>query len=409
MKIDDKLTRRDGESNLQYHKRIVFGKLVDKTLSDYDYPELALVLYGQQYSSDVARRMFYGERKLLEVIDEQAACNISDSDILSDISEKVAELQKERQKYLDQRRELNKIYNIDGRREHLYATLQSAAEDIAATCCRMYNHSYANTEMKKAVKCNEAVLFFSDWHYGMVVNNFFNDYDTEICKERVRTVTEEAVKRIMLHGSKKLHVVVLGDLIHGAIHTSARVASEELVCDQIMQVSEILAQSIEYLSQFVDETVVYVTYGNHSRVIQNKSDSIHADNLETIVPWWLVQRLSRYDDISVASSEDEFVFVDTIGNHCICAVHGDLDTPRSSVRTLPYLFKKKYGVDIEYIVLGDKHHRESFSELGVTSVICGSLCGTDDYANDNRLYSTPEQLLLIVDDNGVDAEYHIKV
>lgn len=29
--------RRDGESEFAYHKRLVYGKLVDKTLADEDY------------------------------------------------------------------------------------------------------------------------------------------------------------------------------------------------------------------------------------------------------------------------------------------------------------------------------------------------------------------------------------
>ena len=48
--------KRDGdESAFNYHKRLVYGKLVDKTLSDVDYSELSELVYGQQYSSDVAR------------------------------------------------------------------------------------------------------------------------------------------------------------------------------------------------------------------------------------------------------------------------------------------------------------------------------------------------------------------
>ena len=86
-----------------------------------------------------------------------------------------------------------------------------------------------------------------------------------------------------------------------------------------------------------------------------------------------------------------------------------MDSVKSSPRLLATLFQKKYGMDIEYVLLGDKHHRESFDEVGICAMICGSLCGTDDYANSKRLYSQPEQLLLIVtEDDGVDAEYRIK-
>jgi len=203
---------------------------------------------------------------------------------------------------------------------------------------------------------------------------------------------------------------VLGDLWHGAIHTSARVASEELVCEQMMQASEILAQSIEKLSHYVDEVVVYVTYGNHARTVQNKNDSIHRDNMERIVPWWLEQRLKHLDNVEIEQdSGSEFLFITACG-HEICAAHGDLDNIKTSPRLLSALFQKKMGKDIEYILLGDKHHRESFEELGVSAVMCGSLCGADDFANNRRLYSVPSQFLLIVDpEAGIDAEYRLKV
>ena len=253
------------------------------------------------------------------------------------------------------------------------------------------------------------MLVLSDWHYGMTTNNVFNKYNTKICQERVKEITDSAVDRIVRNKCRKLHIVVLGDLIHGAIHVSARVASEELVCDQLMQVSEILAQTIQYISAVVDETYVYVTYGNHARTVANKQDNIHRDNMERIIPWWLEQRFSGVNNIFIVpESESEFLFINASG-HDILAAHGDLDGIKTSPRLLSTLFQKKYNKNVEYIVLGDKHHRESFEEFGVTSTICGSLCGTDDYANDKRLFSTPSQLLLIVNQEaGVDAEYHLK-
>lgn len=400
------LRRIESESPLDYHKRLIYGKLVDKTLADCDYSELAELLYGQPYSSDVARRMMYGSRKTLELMDSERIQRVSDAGILNEIDLKRAELQQERQRFFDQRREFNKLLSQEGRKEHMYESLALAANNLAASIGIVFADSYYNAETSGG---DEAVLVFSDWHYGMKTSNVFNSYNTEICKQRVANTVNAAITRIQLHGCQKLHIVVLGDLVHGAIHSSARVASEELACEQLMQASEILAQAVLKLSQYVGETFVYTTYGNHARTIQNKHDSIHRDNMERIVPWWLAQRLQMYNNITVMpESENEFLFVNACG-HDICAAHGDLDTVRCSPRLLTTIFQKKYGKDIEYILLGDKHHRESFNELGVTATICGSLCGTDDYANDKRLYSHPEQLLLIVNpEYGVDAEYRLK-
>lgn len=401
------LSRRDGESVVEHHKRLVMGKLVDKTLADYDYTELAKYAYGKEYAPDVARRMFYGSRKTLDLLENEKINGTADKAVLNEIDEKLIELRKERQRFFDQRREYNKLLSADGRKEYMYDCLVAAAEDLYDTVGNVYRDvEISNIE---EFGDNEAVLVFSDWHYGMVADNVFNKYDTEVCRQRVTKVVQDAAKRILLHKCKALHIVVLGDLIHGGIHASVRVASEELVCDQLMQVSEILAQSIDYLSQFVEETTVYVTYGNHARTVQNKRDNIHRDNMERIVPWWLEQRLSRNENVSIApDTQSEFLFVSAAG-HDVCASHGDIDSVKSSPRMLTTLFGKQYGKDIEYILLGDKHHIESFEELGVTSMLCGALCGVDDYANDKRLYSTPSQLLLIFNPvDGLDAEYRLK-
>lgn len=401
------LERREGESPLAYHKRLVYGKLVDKTLSDVDYTELAPYVYGQEYSADVARRMLYGSRMTLQLMDQEKENAFDGTGMIDELKLQRLELAKERQRFFDQRREFNKLVAAEGRREHLEDRLVHAANELGNTVCNLFldddEHPY------ESCGCNEAVLVFSDWHYGMKTSNVFNEYNTDVCKERVVNVVDKAIERIRLHKCRALHIVVLGDLFHGAIHTSARVTSEELACDQLMQVSEILAQAISKLSENVEHTYVYMTYGNHARTVQNKNDSIHRDNMERIIPWWLRQRLSANTRIQVEEeSTDEFILLDVCG-HGFCASHGDLDGVRTSPRMLATLFQKKYGIDIDYILLGDKHHAESFSELGVHAMLVDALCGTDDYANEHRLYSTPAQMLLIVnEENGVDAEYRLK-
>ncbi len=49
-------------------KRIVESKLVDRV--DKDYTELSEEAFGKAYSSDVARRMFYGAKKVIDAIEE---------------------------------------------------------------------------------------------------------------------------------------------------------------------------------------------------------------------------------------------------------------------------------------------------------------------------------------------------
>ena len=267
------LDRLHNESDIAYHKRLIFGKLDDKSLADVDFTELARAVYGKEYSSDTARRMMYGSYRTLQIL----GSDLGPRDGVGFVGSQILRLQKEQQQVRDQRRELNSVVRVEARREHLESALIAAANDLHNTVGRAFDNRASNGPYGDTVgyymidsEASEAVLVLSDWHYGMTTDNVFNFYNTEVCRDRVGDIVQGAVDRITRHGCKRLHVVILGDLIHGGIHSTARVASEELVCDQLMQVSEILAQAIEVMSRYVPEVLVYTTYGNHARTIQNK-------------------------------------------------------------------------------------------------------------------------------------------
>lgn len=194
---------------------------------------------------------------------------------------------------------------------------------------------------------------------------------------------------------------------------------EELYCDiaklDVLSGIEIDKAKREFAVDSVAEIKALkrkyeATYGNHLRTVQNKNDSIHADNMERLIPWWLEQRLGRRDDVVFPEAEYyEFLYFNVCG-YKICATHGDLDNVKSAGRTLNTLFVKKYGSEIDYVILADKHHKEEFEELGIESMVVRSLCGTDEYANGKRLYSTPGQLMMVFKPGmGADACYQIKL
>ena len=406
--IENVLNKRDNENEFEHHKRLVYGKLKDKTLSDYDYGEMSKYLYGKELASDETRKRMYGSCQTLEILDKVGIDSITDGDILSELEAKKIDIQKEKQRFFDQRREFNKLVNSEGRMEHLFEVLSESAKNLSESSHELLLRTEpAQVEYGE----DEFVLVLSDWHYGMVTDNAWNKYDTQICRNRISALLQETIARITKHGCRRGHIVLLGDFIHGGIRVSTRVASEELVCDQLMQAAEILAQFIEVLSQYVEHIDVYSTFGNHARTIAKKEDNMHMDNLERIIPWWLSERVAAGDTSNITIHNDnthEFILFEACG-HGFCASHGDLDKVKGAARTLAPMFFKLYDFDVEYILLGDQHHIESFEEFGIESMLCGSLCGTDEYANTKRLYSNPSQLLLIVNKKyGADARYQIQ-
>lgn len=407
--VNPRYERREGEESYEYGLRLIETKIEQKP-DDLDWEDI-IEATGIDCHRDSLRKaasvtpysgyavaQYFKKKYALQDTTEQ-------NEYMDELDFKIAEMRKEAKRFYDQRREFNKMVDRIGRSENLEDRLIEAAHELNKVLPLTINKS---TDFM--TDNSEAVIVFADWHYGMVTDNIWDRYDTQVCRYRVTKLVERAIERIRLHNCQKLHVVLLGDAAHGSIHTSARVASEELTCDQIMQVSEIMAQAISALADEVKQTVIHATYGNHLRTVQNKNDSIHADNMEKLIPWWLEQRLQSRGDIVFPESEYyEFLYFSVCGYN-ICAAHGDLDRVKNAGKTLHTLFAKKYSSDIDYVILADKHHKEEFEELGIESMIAPCLCGTDDYANGKRLYSTPAQLMMVFRPGvGADAYYQIKL
>ncbi len=396
----DNLKRMENETQDQYFYRVCSMK----DSLGFTWPQMAEIFnneFGCNKGDTAYRKEWAAFNRIFNANVDKL---VGDNTYLNDIREQTDELYKAKRQLSDQRREYNKILINDARADHLTEKLIEAANLVPLK-------DYSNVfTFKIGSSTEEAVLCLSDWHYGQVSNNIWNSYDTTICLQRVSKLFDKVSSALREHDIKTLHVVLLGDFVNGAIHVGTRVAAEENTCEQLMHVSEILANFINTLSVYVDEVNVYSTYGNHARTVQNKNDSIHADNMERVIPWWLKQRLKNNHAVKVVDSEYyEFIYLDVCGYNVVCT-HGDIDKLHDIGVVVNSLFTKKYGKTIDYTYSADKHHLEAFEQFGIESALVGSLCGTDEYANNKRLYSNPMQTLCIfTPEDGKLCTYNIKL
>jgi hypothetical protein len=405
--------RKRGKSNMDYNLK----KMEDETQDQYFYricsmkdvlhftwPQMAEIFnaeFGCNNGDTAYRKRWNAFQRVFEANTDKI---VGDNTYLKELQDATDELYKAKRQLSDQRREYNKILVRDARADHLTEQLIEAANQLKL-------NDYSDIFVLKNRECNqEALLCLADWHYGQVSDNIWNQYNTDICKQRVEKLLDKVTAALMEQNVKTLHIALLGDLVNGAIHTSCRVASEENVCDQLMNVSEILAQAINALSVFVDEIKVYSTYGNHARTVQDKNDSIHSDNMEKVIPWWLRQRLKDNHKVEIIDSEYyEFIWMNICDKNVVCT-HGDLDKIKNIGTLINTLFSKKYGQTVDYTFSADKHHLESFEQFGIESTLVGSMCGADEYANNKRLYSNPTQTLcMFTPEDGKWCTYNIKL
>lgn len=398
--MDQDLKRMESESQDQYFYRICSMK----DALGFTWPQMAEIFNAEFgcNKGDTAYRKRWAAFK--SVLDANTDKIIGEDKYLTELKEQTDEIYKAKRQLYDQRREYNKMLVSEARANHLAEKLIEAA-NLAPL-----KHYSEMLTFSNSASNEEAVLMLSDWHYGQVSNNIWNQYNVDICLQRVSKLFDKVSSALKEHTISTLHVVLLGDFVNGAIHTSCRVAAEENTCEQLMHVSEILANFINELSAYVHEVNIYSTYGNHARTIQNKNDSIHADNMERVIPWWLRERLQDNNKVNVIDSEYyEFIYFNVCGYNIVCT-HGDLDKFNDIGIIVNSLFTKKYGRAIDYTFSADKHHLESFEQFGIESMLVGSLCGTDEFANNKRLYSNPMQTLCIfTPEDGKLCTYNIKL
>lgn len=391
------ITKRTDETPLQYHKRLVYGKLVDKTLSDMDYTELSELVYGQAYSSDVARRMMYGSRRTLEMMDKERASEIGDNDMLSELDSKMIELRKERQKFYDQRAAFNKVLRERSRQEELNEILVDAIKN--GDLPRL-NYERVYIEPSN----NDLLVSLNDIHYGIVVDNTWNKYNSDICREMMRKYLDRIISISETHKSENCIVYNNGDSISGKIHLTIQIANKENVIEQVKGVSELIAEFLAELSSHFRNVKYISVAGNHSR-IDSKENSPYDERMDDLIEWYLKARLQEFDNIQIDTDAkiDPTMYVIDIRGKAYLGIHGDFDTSPVKISALQTMAQKP----LYAILSGHLHHNKVDEVQGVKTVMAGSFLGMDDFCIQKRIFGKPEQMVCVCDKSGIICHYDI--
>lgn len=393
------LDRKIDESKLDYIRKIVYGKLVDKTIDD-DYSELAPLVFGKEYSSDVARRMFYGARNILEILDNEKIENIEEDSVIKEIEAKKVELEKEKVRFQDQKREYKNYLKADARFEHLIDEMKKSIKEL--NCSKPLTNTYMKDFNYN--DSTEAVLILSDFHFGIKEKNYWNEISIDILKNRVNKLKDYTIKYAKRHNIKTLHVEILGDMINGLIHLGTRVSNEEDVISQAMHCAEMLAELLNDLAIDIPYIKVYSATGNHGRCVANFKESLDLENFERLIPWYLEGRLENNIELMDNIYENDIIIYEFL-NEVIFAVHGHNDKVGIAVNELSKMFKK-FPTELH---MGHYHSYYEKEDHDITTTVNGTASGVDKYAKNIRKTSKPMQTLMIYNEKGRECTYKIKL
>ena len=222
---------------------IVIGKLVDRTIDD-DYAELSERLFGDGncFNSSEVRKRMYGMKAIIEAIEHDSEAAIQDTDALSALDSKRIELLKERQKFFDQRNAFNKLIRERSRQEELNEILVDAVKSG-----NLPQLEYEPCHIQPSD--NDLLVSLNDIHYGANVDNHWNTYNSDICREMMCRYLDKIIAIGETHGAENCIVWSNGDAISGNIHQSIAVTNKENVIEQIKGVSELIAEFVAELSK----------------------------------------------------------------------------------------------------------------------------------------------------------------
>lgn len=392
--------KREGESSLDFHKRLVYGKLVDKTLADIDYSELAPLLYGQEYAGDNARKMMYGSLKTLQLMDEEAQreCAAGDPDLLGSLEMKKIELKKEQQKFFDQRNALSRLIRERSRQEEL--------NDIIVSTVQSGNLPELTYEPGLVgYSGRDLLVSLNDIHYGANVANYWHTYNSEVCRDMFEKYLARVIRIAEETEAENCVVWCNGDQISGNIHYSIAVSNKENVIEQIIGVSELIAGFLAQLSRYFNSVKFVSVPGNHSRLNPNKEDTLNGERLDDLVEWYLKARLQNFSNVEVGAGTrvDPTMYMIDIRGKTYVGVHGDFDGSDAKVQALQTMVRRP----VYAVLSGHLHHNRIDCVQGIKTVMAGSFLGMDDYCVSRRIYGAPEQLVCVVTEDGIECTYDV--
>ena len=348
--------------------------------------------YNQHYCESRYRKR-YNKLRQFEPADPPLMYDTTLDQVMQD---KIEEIEKQRIRFrVDQARK-RKDLRGDALIDEVLECLVSQIPTVKPVA---RNNKPDRDSQKKAVYC-----LLSDIHYGLEFDSYNGKYSPEIAEQRVMAYADKVVE--IGKGIDTCYVSLLGDFVSGIIHSAIRIENAENVVEQIVHVSNLIANFLYVLTLNFDHVIVNSVSGNHSRLDQ-KDDALRKERLDDLIPWYAKARLKDCDNIEfIDNIIDNSIASFFIFNKLYVAVHGDFDKkPAESARRISDLINDR----IDYFLSGHMHIAEArFDNTGFIrngAVVSGG----DDYTTKKRLFGPAMQLCLICDEDGVEAMYPVRL
>lgn len=388
--------RYENESDEELIYRITGEK--DKIGSWQEVADILNELLGTEYTESKFR-------KQRQAFDKMLAANqskfVSSNAQLEEIRAERQDLEKERVKVRDERTELRRIIREEARKESYKDQVLRSISEYQHIPLEYDKNKKFNGVLKSD---NDLLISCFDVHAGIKSKNFFNYFDETVLKERLNQYLDKIFEVYLRHGSENAFLV-LSELTSGFIHPTLRIENNQDMIEQFLCVVNYMAEFLAELSYKFNNVHVYIAPGNHGRLSPSKDENLSHENMDNLVIPFLQAKLQNFDNIFCHENDiEQSLAMFNIRGKNVFSSHGDKENINTAIQKLT-LFT---GIRPDIYLCGHYHTNAMVTEYNSKCLQAGSLSGSDSYCMDKRLQNRPEQLIAVINKDGLDCLYDVK-
>ena len=314
---------------------------------------------------------------------------------------KEIEIKKMTNKMSDMRNLVNRMIKEQSRFEDMLDCAREIAKDFDLSKPLLSNPPVITSGNK------EGLLLISDLHIGLVCENHWNKFNTEIAKERFSFLKQRVIDICLHNNVKKINVCCCGDLISGIIHNNLRLENRENVVQQSIIVVEMISELLASLSTLFEVDFYYVV-GNHERISANKNDSLDKENFGYFILEMIKCRCANLKGLTIHNNIiDDEIITFNIFKDKIVATHGN---NFGNLNTYIPKLTSMLGYVPDYVCVGHLHQHVEKTYGKTELIVNPSFSGVDSYAKNYGLVGKVGQKLMIFSEEyGKECTYNIDV
>lgn len=384
--------RYENESEEELIYRICLEKDIIGTWDEV--AEVLNKILGFEFTSSKYRKQFQSFQNMLKANQSKFV----DTDVqLEEIKIQTRELAKERQKLSDERVEFNRLIREEARKE-------SFEELIKRVIGETINPIEIDTrEIQSYTSNNDLLVHLTDIHTGIEINSYINTFNKDILAERIEKYTCEILAIKETHNSENCYIVI-GEILSGLIHNNLRLQNNMDLIEQFKYVSMLISEMLVVLSKEFNSINVYVTMGNHSRVVARKEESLQGENFDLLLPFYLRASLQNINNIFIYDNNiEQSIAMFNVRGQNVFSSHGDKDSPSNVVQNWTMMF----GIKPNIVLLGHRHTNAMSTVYNTKVIESGCISGSDPYSISIRKVNKPEQTVSVITEKGLLCIYDV--